>query len=352
MVASLSSLHALTDPVVKTVEARKPGHAQHRGTAGPISLQPTGRLDRQSDDAVVTVTQRGKQMHSIIRSAAVAVTLVAGLSACGQRSDQDQVSEAAQVPHPYDGPMQVKLDRTDRASVERRSGAAGRALECDNPPYAGGGADYGDGLESVQGTATDAFGDWLRAEGVGLPDRDYHLERQDDGRALLSFDVAQRTKVAVIVADGVHDFAGHEGWGVESWAQCDPAELPEQYDQALGIEVWEDDSGHRVPVSRVRSFRGPEHCDWQDITFLYVGPDPHADLYLRDTTGELADALRAEYSDQVSVPDDAMSTGYRHDGRELWLQPGRPRAAYLVNVDDPTDVEQWPAATSGGVGCA
>ena len=36
---------------------------------------------------------------------------------------------------------------------------------------------------------------------------------------------------------------------------------------------------------------------------------------------------------------------------ELWLQPGRPDAAYLVSVDDPKDVERWPAAKDG-VGCA
>ena len=34
--------------------------------------------------------------------------------------------------------------------------------------------------------------------------------------------------------------------------------------------------GPRVPVAEIRSFQGPEHCDWQDITFLQIGPENKA----------------------------------------------------------------------------
>lgn len=34
------------------------------------------------------------------------------------------------------------------------------------------------------------------------------------------------------------------GAGIESWAQCDLAELPSSVTEALGIEVWEDTSGY------------------------------------------------------------------------------------------------------------
>ena len=77
------------------------------------------------------------------------------------------------------------------------------------------------------------------------------------------------------------------GWGVVAWAQCDPAEFPAEVTDDLGIGVWEDASGRRVPVTRVLSRQGPEHCSWTDITFLLIGPDDHrADWYVRDATGE------------------------------------------------------------------
>lgn len=46
--------------------------------------------------------------------------------------------------------MSLPADYADKATVLERSGAAGRALECDGMPYSGGGGDYVDGgLESV-----------------------------------------------------------------------------------------------------------------------------------------------------------------------------------------------------------
>jgi len=248
--------------------------------------------------------------------------------------------------------MHARQSFADRASVEERSGAAGLALECTYPPYQGGSGSYDSGLESVQGSPGEALGDWLEQEGVDLPDQGYVLEREDDGRALMSFDVDGRTKVAVIAADDVRDWDDNVGWGVESWASCDPAELGDDFVSNYGVQVWTDADGSPVPVSMVQSFPGPEHCDWQDITFLYVGPERSADQYLRDTTGELGEALRTTYADNVALPKDARDTGWHRDGQELWLEPGHPDAAYLVALDDPHQVERWPAAKAGGVACA
>jgi hypothetical protein len=157
------------------------------------------------------------------------------------------------------------------------------------------------------------------------------------------YDVADRTKVAVVLADGIRDFNGDEGWGVVAWAQCDPAELPAAVTEDLGIGVWEDASGRRLPVRRVHSYQGPEHCSWTDITFLLVGPDyDRADWYVRDATGESPDLLRGTFDDDATLLKGATSTGWRRDGRELWLDVRQ--AAYLVDVDDPGDVERWPAA--------
>ena len=85
---------------------------------------------------------------------------------------------------------------------------------------------------------------------------------------LFSYDVDGRTKVAIFAADDVRDWNRDEGWGVRAWAQCDPSELPPDVTDDLNIGVWEDESGRRVPVTRIQSFQGAEHCSWTDITFL------------------------------------------------------------------------------------
>ena len=185
------------------------------------------------------------------------------LTACGSETPVGTGAPAGA----YDGPMHLAVDHGDRATVLERSGAAGRALECRFEPYDGGSGDYTDGLETVQDDAGKALMDWLTEEFVLLPGDGYRVEREDDGRVLLSYDVDGRTKIAVIVADDVRDWDGHEGWGVETWAQCDPAELPAPATDALGIGVWHTAGGDPVPVTTIRSAAGPEHCDWQDITF-------------------------------------------------------------------------------------
>jgi len=254
--------------------------------------------------------------------------------------DGGDPSSTGPDPNAYDGPMSVEPDYSDRASVLERSGAAGQALECDGKPYNGRGGDYESGLTSAQSSATEALEDWLdnEARASQVPEKDYRVERDDGDRVLMSYDVDGLTKLAFIAADGIRDYDDDVGWGIEAWAQCDPAELPAEVSDALGIEVWEDESGARVPVTRLASFAGPEHCGWEDIVFLELGSDR---TYLRDTSGELADYLRTTYDHRSTVPAEAMDTGYRRGGRHLWVTP---EAAYLVSVDDPGDVERWPAA--------
>lgn len=176
-----------------------------------------------------------------------------------------------------------------------------------------------------------------------VPETGYRVEREDGDRMLLSYDVDEQTKSAFIAADGIRDYNDDEGWGVESWAQCDPAELPAGVTDALGIVVWENASGKRVPVAEVQSFQGAEHCDWQGITFLNLGPEDDADQYVRNIDGELADSLRTTYDAEAALPESATDTGLRRDGRQLWLGLSH-EAAYLVSLADPRNVERWPAA--------
>lgn len=232
-----------------------------------------------------------------------------------------------------------------------RSGAAGRALECRSEPYAGGRGDYDSGLASTQDSAASALENHFSEEPfLQLPRDGYRLEREDDGRVLYSYDVRGRTKVAFIATDSMRDFKDDVGWGIETWAQCDPSELPASVTDALGIQVWHDASGNRIPVAKIESYPGPDHCDWQNITFLTLDTESGERQYLRDTTGELRDFLATTFDDSSSVPKRATDTGFERDGRRLWLHPNGT-AAYLVDKTNPEDVERWPAANEP-VACA
>jgi hypothetical protein len=270
----------------------------------------------------------------------VAALVVVAVSGCGQ----PVVTSAGEpVSDPYDGPMFLPQDFRDRASVRERGGAAARALECETVAYSGGGGDYDSGLATVQDDAAAALENWLEEDPVfTVPDSGYRVERQDDDRVLLSYDIHGRTRVAVVVAEGVSDWRDRTGWGVESWAGCDPVELPEEILDAVGVEVWEDAEGERVPVARVHSL--DDWCDLSGVTVVQVGPEWRRDQrWYRDPTGQLSARGAHRYSADAELPPDAEATGWHRDGRELWLVPDRS-AAYSVSIEDPGDVERWPAA--------
>jgi hypothetical protein len=206
----------------------------------------------------------------------------------------------------------------------------------------------------VQSSAAAAFRDYVANRGLGwqTPPDGYELAREEPRRALITYDVEDRVKVAVVVADGTRGLEDSEGWGVLAWAQCDPSELPMTVTDALNVGVWQAASGRRLPVTRVRSFQGAEHCDWTQLTFLLIGPDERtADWYVRDPAPErsgLAEYLHGGFEPQSALPEDARDTGWSRDGRRLWLGP---EAAFLVAADDPADVERWPA-TREPIWCA
>lgn len=232
-----------------------------------------------------------------------------------------------------------------------------RSLECDHQPYRTSRAvDYDDGLTEVQDSPADALDNWLDAEAwaAEVPTSGYVVEWERAGQALLSWNVDGRTRIAVLVADGITDYLGNTGWGVQSWAQCNPAELPAEVTDRLDVGVWENASAQRVPTTEVVSFQGAEHCDWQDLTWLRLGVASDADRtydeYLSgDDDGQLADYLTTAPAAAATLPADAVDTGWRRDGRELWLGES-PRAAYLVSLDVESDVQLWPA-TKESIGC-
>jgi hypothetical protein len=260
----------------------------------------------------------------------LAAVLVAG---CGSADVAPTIVErGSSATPPYDGSV------GDRAAVA--------ALECDGKtPYERGDGVYDDGLATVQESAEAALDDYMREAGLALitPSEGYALEREQTARVLFSYDVDGRTKVALFAADGVRDWNGDEGWGLRVWAQCDPSELPPEVTDDLNIGVWQDDSARRVSVTHVQSFQGAEHCAWEDITFLVVGPEETADWYVSDSPADFSGLLRTTFANQATLPEGATDTGLRRGGRQLWIGPEK-EAAYLVSLDDAHDVERWPAA--------
>jgi hypothetical protein len=222
---------------------------------------------------------------------AIAAVLLAG---CGPEVDRDEVvaERGRSATAPYDGPLDV--------------GAAVAALECGGEsPFRRGKDGYDDGLHSVQASAEAALYEYMDKplRIYSVPSDGYVVEREQDGRVLFSYDMDGRTKVAMLAADGIRDYNGDEGWGVRAWAQCDPSELPADVTEDLRIGVWADESGRRVPVTRIQSFQGAEHCEWTDITFVLVGPEDTADWYVRDTSGgDFSEFLRTTFAHEATLP--------------------------------------------------
>lgn len=265
---------------------------------------------------------------------AVLLLLTAG---CGS----DVVTEGKPVGDPYEGPLHVRVSQPDHEDPLVSSGAAGKALECSGKPYLGStGRSWG--VEGGHGSAVEALESFVGDDGAAVPARGYRVEREEKGRTLFSFDVRGTTKVAVIVADRIRDDDGDAGWGVETFAQCDPAEFPASVTKELGIQVWTE-NGRRVPTTVLNSRRGPEHCDWGSVTFLTL----KGDTFIKDPRGVLSsEGLESAFDADASLPENATDTGYMLDRQRLWLAPDRT-AAYLVSD---RKVERWPAAAEA-IGC-
>lgn len=227
-----------------------------------------------------------------------------------------------------------------------RSGAAGRKVACDGPLHLGSWApDFGGpsvGATDPQG-ALQAF---LEQGFFGLPRDGYEQVAAEAGRVLFTYTVDSDPKVAVIVADSAvvdEQLSVEEGWGIEVFATCDPAEYAPNTDGELGQTVWTDGDGNRVPTSTITSFPGPDHCGWQSVTFLHLEDRQ----YLRDPQNLLTDETVRPYDGDARLPADAIDTGYRNDNHELWLTTDSS-IAYIVTD---TAVEAWPSTTRS-VACA
>ena len=121
---------------------------------------------------------------------------------------------------------------------------------------------------------------------------------------------------------------------------------------AEAVGTWQDDQGRTVESSA-----GPEHCDWESVTFLSVGIDldklgtlAHEQWFFRDPEGLISGFGEVAYDGDAQLPEGAVATGLRLGEREVWAEPADdppgPAAVYVVEGDS---VERWPRTD---VGCA
>ncbi|RYP89089.1 hypothetical protein EKO23_01295 [Nocardioides guangzhouensis] len=247
----------------------------------------------------------------------------ASIEAAGGRIDLTPPAE------PYAGPLYAEPHTGTRID---RAGAAGPVVECDTL-----GTDLGfnrHGFDDREAGATpeSALLGWIDDLTWSWPTAGWRLERRDGDRVLFTFPVDGVVKQAVVVHDGETVSGG--GWYVESWAQCDLSELPRTVTDRAGVLVWTDADGRPVPTTRVVSWPGPEHCDWQDSTVLGMG----AARYWRKPPDYLASRLDGRYVASAPLPADARETGFRRGRDHLWLAADG-RAAY---VGTRRGVEVWP----------
>ena len=263
------------------------------------------------------------------------------ISACAGGAVVESGSDETAIPHVdlVGHPVPDAPDPADRA------GAAAEYVDCTYGISNGGwSVDFGpagsasDPEGALQGFVDDGL--------FSLPPDGYVASGRDEGRTLYTYSVEGVPKVAVIVADSnTIDLDASDGWTVETFATCDPAEYDPNVDGQLPMEVWLDAGDDRVPTSIITSFPGAEHCGWESVTYLIYEDQQ----FISDPRGVMDVAYVVPYDHDSGLPADAIDTGYRLEDLELWLSADG-QVAYLVGSDR---VEAWPKPdTTEPVWCA
>ncbi|WP_182524479.1 hypothetical protein [Nocardioides dongkuii] len=290
--------------------------------------------------------------HPLLAAGLLVPVLVPVLVACGSSTDvgdgtEGEVGEVGAPPAAtaYDGPLHVS-----RAEARHpRAGAAGDVVRCDT--WGDGGFEdaevYAEGATSGSPAGALETAASEHVPGTFQFQDGLTVAARTDDRVLYVLEVDGVAKQALVVHDGEGtEGAGGDGWYLESWAQCDPAELPREHTDAIGLEVWTDGEGRPVPTTELSAWRGPEHCDWQSMTFLRFGERRPGPTYVRDPQRWLRDQLVVPWEPSTTLPDGATDTGLVREGRRLWRTPD---AVYVGR--SPADVEQWPRLRESP-GCA
>jgi len=113
---------------------------------------------------------------------------------------------------------------------------------------------------------------------------------------------------------------------------------------------WRGGDGVAVDSGALWSFAGDDHCEWSDVTFLFIGrtgqvpgiPDAFRGQYVRDPRDGF-DQVAGPFIAAVTPPADAVFSGYSTSTAELWLAFSNEDAVY-VRVRG--EFEQWPRVLS------
>ncbi len=228
----------------------------------------------------------------------------------------------------------------DAADPADRAGAASNYVQCVHD-ISNGGWSRDFGPPAPASGPDDALAEFLGFGLFSLPRDGYVAAGTDTGRVLFTYSVADTPKVAVIVTNspGGSDLETESGWAVETFATCDPSEYDSSADDNLSLQVWTDNRGNRVPTSTVSSLHGAEHCGWESVTYLRLADE----YYVGDPSGVFPANLVIPFDQDTVLPADAIDTGFRRQGAELWISTDAT-VAYLVKDDR---VEAWPAFADG-----
>jgi hypothetical protein len=116
-----------------------------------------------------------------------------------------------------------------------------------------------------------------------------------------------------------------------------------------------DLAGQQADTDVIESYRGSDHCDYEDVTFLRVTwplgeTDGRPRMYVRDPEGVLDGQTVAGFQPDAELPDEARSSGYSSPVGELWFaRADEDTVAYVVSSGS-DQVEAWPRTTSL-IGC-
>jgi hypothetical protein len=260
----------------------------------------------------------------------VGLTLL-GLVGCTQRGLPAPEPQAT----PYTGPLRVEPPET---GPDHSGGAAGRAVRCRSEP-----AGYNDVADKHEGevfaTPRAALDHGLADAGLKAAPEDFQKVAETSDRMMYTHQSEGVIVFALVAHLGV-SIDGTAGWYAESAAWCNAAEFSDSITRASGIQIWTDSSGRRALTTEIVSNEGPEHCNWQHLTFLRLDDSREALTlaYVAGARPDLDEYFDEPYRQHLALPDDAVDTGYNLGDDHLWLSPDGRRAY----VGSRSQVDLWP----------
>ena len=114
------------------------------------------------------------------------------------------------------------------------------------------------------------------------------------------------------------------------------------------LHRWTTREGCPVRLDVIMTRQGADACGGERVADILMGwplGESHARhrpsrIFVRDPNGVVADRQTSAAVDaDAELPEDAVDTGYRQDGRALWMRPDDGSFVYLVSGDR---VEAWP----------